>query len=83
MSRSDWEAEQQPTVIWPENLQAFELWQTVGDQWRMGMGGPVALDQMPVRHELDRRGLEKQEYEDLFDDIRVMAAAVLEHLAAE
>jgi len=32
-----------PDLI-PENCEAWELWNTVNTQWRMGRNGPVGLD---------------------------------------
>ncbi|MGB3069828.1 MAG: DUF1799 domain-containing protein [Ottowia sp.] len=63
--------------IWPENMPAFLLWSRIGDQWRMGFGGPESLDFGPLFHELDRMELSTQDYEDLFEDIREMAQAAL------
>lgn len=55
----------------------------MGRQWRMGFAGPVALDLMPVLHELDRMGLEPFDYDTLLDDIQEMAAAALEQIGAQ
>ncbi|HVR54026.1 MAG TPA: DUF1799 domain-containing protein [Pseudorhodoferax sp.] len=78
MSRADWEDEQTPLEVWPENLPAYNLWQRVGDQWRMGFGGPVSIDLIPVFHELDRMGLEREDYDNLLADIQTMARAVID-----
>ena len=60
----------------------MRLWERVGRQWRMGFSGPVALDLMPVFHELDRMGLQEQEYDVLLEEIQVMARAALDEMCA-
>lgn len=67
-----------PIEIWPDCLPAVELFETVSDQWRMSMSGPVALDHLVVFHELDRMGLEKEAYDDLYRDVRVLAREALD-----
>lgn len=67
--------------IWPENLPIYRLWHRVGDQWRMGQGGPVALDLVPVFHELDRMGLEGEDYDDWVDGMKAVAAGALLQIA--
>lgn len=69
--------------IWPENWATFELWKTVGDQWIMGQGGPVALNLMPVFHELDRAGLDKEAYEHLLTGIKTMAGVAMEEIQSQ
>lgn len=83
MSYRDWEKEQQPVAMWPENIPVYELWTRIGDQWRYAMNGPVAMDHGPLLHELDRMGLEGEEYDQLYADIRVMAGAALAAIHAE
>lgn len=46
-------------------------------QWRVGMGGAIGLDYNVVFHELDRKNLDKSEYDDFFNDIQIMEAEVL------
>lgn len=82
MSRSDWEAEQVAFELWPENKTACDVWYLVGDQWNMGSGGPVSINLMTVQHQLDRMGLEKEDYDDLLHDIRFMADAALGEISA-
>lgn len=45
------------------------------------MGGPFALDLMPMFHALDRMGLEPNEYDELLEDVQVMAAVALAAMA--
>lgn len=78
MSRKEWEDEQEDIMLWPGNESAYRLWCRIGNQWRMSMGGPEALDYGPLFHELDRMGLAPDEYEVLFSDIRVMESSALD-----
>lgn len=43
----------------------------------MGSGGPVGLDYCAAYPLMDRMGLESAEWDDLFDDLRVMERAAL------
>ena len=64
--------------IWPENLQAFELFSLLRTQWDAGMGGPTGL-KYPVLFELmDRRGIAGDDWWQTLDDVRAMEAAALE-----
>ncbi|MCG3784618.1 DUF1799 domain-containing protein [Delftia acidovorans] len=83
MTYRDWEAEQQPVEIWPENFPAYKLWCKVGSQWRYTMSGPASLDYIPLQHELDRMGLDEEDYDALFSDIRVMEFEALAAMREE
>lgn len=41
------------------------------------MNGAIGLDYLVVFHELDRRGLSREEYDDFMDCIRVIESAAL------
>lgn len=75
--------EEEIVEVWPENWPTLRLWEIVGDQWRMGFNGPVALDLVPVLHELDRMGLKGEAYEDMLEGIKVMAAAALREISRQ
>jgi hypothetical protein len=64
--------------VWPENWPAFTLFCDIGGQWRMGFGGPVALDYLVLHRELDDLGLTGEERQRMKADIRVMEQAALE-----
>lgn len=64
--------------IWPEHVQAFNLFQGLGTQWRVGMGGPTGLDYFVAYHRMDRMGLTQEEYNQLDRDLQIMEAAALE-----
>ncbi len=39
--------------LWPDNVQAWQCWQGVQTQWRVGMAGPTGLDYAGVRAYLE------------------------------
>ena len=63
--------------VWPENMPAINLFNTVSSQWRIGMNGPTGLDYNVLFVRMERMKLSEQDYEWLFDDIRVIEAAAL------
>jgi hypothetical protein len=68
------------TELWQENWPAIQLFRNNATQWRVGMGGPVGLDYTVLFHEIDRRNLLPDEYDDLMGCIRVIEEAALKHL---
>ena len=63
--------------IWPDTVRAFNLFQSLGTQWRVGMGGPTGLDYFVAYHRMDRMNLTADEYEQLDSDLQIMEAAAL------
>ncbi len=66
--------------VWPENWQTVGLFISVATQWRIGMGGPTGLDYNVLFRILDNMGCSRDEWDQLFDDIRVMESAALESM---
>ena len=67
-----------PTVnLWPENWPPVELFMQLHTQWRTGPGGAVGLDYGVVFHELDRRDLSRDEYDELMAAIRIIESTAL------
>lgn len=77
------EEDNEAIEIWPENIPAYELWWIVGDQWRMGSGGPISLDLLPVLHELDRSELDKDEYDHRLIGIKTIAEVAMEEIQSQ
>ena len=63
--------------VWPENMPAINLFFTLSTQWIVGTGGATGLNYIPLFHRMDRMHLSEQDYEWMFDDIRVIEAAAL------
>jgi hypothetical protein len=67
--------------LWAENWPAIKFYNEVmATQWRHGFSGPTGLDYNVLLHELDRRGLERDEYDDLFGSLRVIEQAALKEI---
>lgn len=63
--------------IWPENMPAINLFNTLSTQWIVGAGGATGLNYIPLFSRMDRMKLSDQDYEWMFDDIRVIESAAL------
>lgn len=63
--------------LWPENMQAINLFTTLQTQLIAGGAGPIGFNYTPYFTRMDRMKLTEQEYEWLFDDIRVIEAAAI------
>jgi hypothetical protein len=63
--------------IWEENWPALQLYLRLHTQWRVGFNGAVGLDYNVLFHELDRMGMERDAYDDLFGSIRVIEETML------
>jgi hypothetical protein len=59
--------------IWPEHVQAVEVFAALLTQWRMGpMGGVVGLDYSAIPPTLELMGVAPDNRRELFEQIRVM-----------
>jgi hypothetical protein len=63
--------------IWPDNVQAWQCWQAVRTQWRVGMAGPTGLDYAGVLAYLRELGLLRSERREVFDAIQACEAEQL------
>ena len=63
--------------VWPENWRVVALFATLRTQWQTGMGGATGLRYEAVYPLLDRQYSDPDEWDQAFDDIRVMEAAAL------
>jgi hypothetical protein len=70
---TDWRCE-----LWAENWPAMKFYNEVmATQWRHGFNGPTGLDYNVLLHELDRRDLGRDEYDDLFGSLRIIEQTAL------
>jgi len=68
-----------PSVeLWPDNWPAIKLFTTLSTQWRIGANGPTGLDYNVVFHELDRKGLAGDDYDDMMGALRVIESTALQ-----
>lgn len=66
--------------LWPENWPAIQLFTRLSTQWRVGPGGPIGLDYGVLFHEMDRQSLDKDAYDDLLAQIRVIETTALDEM---
>lgn len=67
--------------IWPDNLQAYEVFASLGTQWRIGMAGPTGMDYAAIPVTLRLMAVPRAEWPQLFADLRVMEGAALEAMS--
>lgn len=63
--------------VWPENWEAVSLFLRMITQWRVGMHGPTGLDYGVLLALIDRLGLDPNEADELFDDVRDIEATAI------
>lgn len=63
--------------VWPENWPAFQVFDALGTQWRVGMNGYTGLDYNVMYHKLDRMRLNDTDYEQMEIDIAVLERSAL------
>jgi hypothetical protein len=64
--------------VWPENMRAISLFSALSTQLRTsGMGGVIGFDYNAYFARMDRMNLTDQDYEWLFDDIRVIESEAI------
>lgn len=75
------EASGPPVEVWPDNELAVDLFQDLATQWlRAGMAGvETGLIYASIPAVFQIRGIPRKQWPQLFDDIRVMEDAALDH----
>jgi len=63
--------------VWPENEAALILLGNMATQWRVGPGGVIGLDYNVMLRLMDRMKLSDQEFEHLFQDMRIAEAEAI------
>lgn len=66
--------------VWPELLEAVEVFGAIRTQWRTGMNGPTGLDYAAIPVALEMIGIERSAWAQMFEDLRVMESAALAHI---
>lgn len=72
--------EESTAWVWPCNVQAVNLFVTLGTQWLVGPTGPYGLNYSVLYQKLDRMRLSDEDAERLEEDIRVLEDAALEEM---
>ena len=65
-------------LVLPDNWTAFEAFNSLGTQWRIGFGGPTGLDYAVIPDVLKLHQIPDADWRDVFDSIRVMERVALE-----
>lgn len=63
--------------VWPENMPVIRLFDSLQTQLRAGMSGVFGFDYSVYFTRMERMKLSEQEYEWMFEDIRVIESAAL------
>ena len=76
------EAQGEAIEVWPDNLQAVNVFISLTTQWRVNANGPYGLDYNVLFRKLDRMGLTPIEYDGIEEDVRTMEDAALVRIRA-
>jgi hypothetical protein len=63
--------------VWDENWDVLSLYRQYSTQWRMGGHGPAALDFLVFFHELDRKRVSEDEYDDYVDKLQIIESEAI------
>lgn len=77
----DYDADEPRVDLWPENWPVIDLYYRNRSQWRVGFGGLVGLDYTVFFHELDRKGLAPDDYDEMMDALRIVEETALDELS--
>lgn len=66
--------------VWPENWQAWSLFESLATQWRASAGGVIGLDYAVMTEEIRLLRLSDEEQVRLRNDIRVLEVAALNEI---
>lgn len=69
--------------VWPENWQAWRLFESLATQWRASAGGVIGLDYAVMTEEIRLLRLTDAEQAKLRGDIRVLEVAALNEIHAD
>lgn len=68
-------------ALWPENLPAFQFWQSIQTQWHSGMNGATGLNYAGVQATMELRPIRKSRRAALFAAVQAMEQATLNEWA--
>lgn len=66
--------------VWDENWDVIHLFSRFSSQLRMTMGSPVGLDMLVFFHELDRKKVPEDLYDEMVWKLTVIESAALKQL---
>jgi Phage related hypothetical protein (DUF1799). len=71
---------QETVDVWEENWDVLHLFMRNATQWRMSMAGPYALDMTIFHHELDRKKVPDEDYDEMLWKLGIIEPAALKKL---
>lgn len=77
------EASGPPVDLWPDNVQAVNVFAVICMQWRVGMGGAFALDYSVIEPALRMLRIPPEDWPDVFEAITVMEPVGLQAMRAK
>lgn len=72
------EAPDRSIELWPDMLQAVEIFSAMSSQWNVGTGGLIGLRYEALPLILDAHAVAPEKRKDLLSDIRTMERAAVE-----
>lgn len=69
--------------IYPENLLAFLVFQSMQTQWRVSMNGYTGLDYNALPQVMNLASIEEEDRLEVFKDVQVMEVAALKIMAEQ
>lgn len=66
--------------VWPDNWNAFTIFEDLSTQWLAGPGGPIGLNYGSIEPVLGFRGIKRNQRKTIFDDLRIMETAALKQM---
>lgn len=72
------------TYVWQDNVVALNTFIAMATQWRVaGMGSPMALDYAALPPVLEMTGVPRDEWPDVFEQIRICEEVALAMIRAK
>lgn len=71
---------QETVDVWDEVWDVLHLFWMHSRQFRVGMGGPVGLDMTVFFHEMDRKKIPEDDYDEMVYHLSVIESAALKIL---
>jgi hypothetical protein len=66
--------------LWPDNERTVMAFEAMRTQWRVGMNGPIGLDYSALPPVLRMTDVPRREWPQVFEGIRLMEDAALDHM---
>ena len=71
------EAAGPPVEIWPDNVDAVNVFIDMSTQWRVGVAGATGLDYGVIEKVMQLGGIRKKHRREVFEAVRIMESAAI------